>query len=282
MPKRTNYFQQLIHHIYQQLVPAGAIVTESSLLTERSSGTQREVDILVEHSIAGHKIRMGIECRDRTSKDDITWVDSVIGKYRDLDVDKVVLVSSSGFSEGAKKKATAHNIESLVLVAFSDFDLQQSINALRMSFINRSDQIKWALISTDPKLEDGDLDPALTVYTSEGNIFGDVESTVKTFYDSFAKDHITSHINRNMNAIFPNNLEFDHEKTFDVPMSIPAPYPYFIMNQEKYFINNILLSIQCKFSGREKPVDNYWYSEHQIAVVHLTDKNKMLIVSKQN
>src|SRR5688572_759202 len=105
MPKRTNDFQKLIHYIYSQMVPEGATVTESALLRERSSLAKREVDILIEYEIAGTKLRIAVECRDRSRKDDIEWIDGLIGKYRDLEVDKVIAVSNSGFSSDAIEKA---------------------------------------------------------------------------------------------------------------------------------------------------------------------------------
>jgi hypothetical protein len=83
----------------------------------RSSALTREVDILIEFKYAGHKFRMAIECRDRSRKDDVGWIDDLIGKYNDLDVEinKIVAVSRSGFSRTAKEKAYGKNIETITL-----------------------------------------------------------------------------------------------------------------------------------------------------------------------
>src|SRR5574337_1919054 len=82
MPARTNEFQQLVRRIYEQLVPAGATVTESAFLTERDSSSSREVDILVEFRLADTVIRLAVERRDRYRASDIEWIDQLIGKYR--------------------------------------------------------------------------------------------------------------------------------------------------------------------------------------------------------
>ncbi len=63
MPQRTNTFQQLMDYIYSQMVPVGATVAQSALVGERTSGTEREVDILIEHEVAGIKLRIAVECR---------------------------------------------------------------------------------------------------------------------------------------------------------------------------------------------------------------------------
>jgi Restriction endonuclease len=115
MPRRTNDFQQLIHLIYQQMAPVGATVLESALISERHSSTQREVDILIEHTMVGVPMRIAVECRDRTRKSDVEWIDSLIGKFRDLPIHTVIAVSKSGFTSAAVDKAAANHIETRTL-----------------------------------------------------------------------------------------------------------------------------------------------------------------------
>jgi hypothetical protein len=38
---------------------------------------------------------MAVECRDYTRQQNIQWVDQLIGKYKDLKVNKIIAVSSS-------------------------------------------------------------------------------------------------------------------------------------------------------------------------------------------
>src|SRR5712692_653823 len=111
MPKRTNDFQQLMHYIYSQMAPEGAIVTESASL----GNSKREVDILIEHEIVGTKLRIAVECRDRSRKDDVEWIDHLVGKFKDLDVHKVIAVSKSGFSQKAIEKAIVEQIDTCTL-----------------------------------------------------------------------------------------------------------------------------------------------------------------------
>ncbi len=115
MPKRSNDFQRLVKVIHDAMAKTeGATVTESALLSE-PDGTVREIDILFERSIAGVQLRLAIECRDRSRRSDVEWIDGLIGKFSNLPIDKVIAVSRKGFSEAAKKKADAHNIELRVL-----------------------------------------------------------------------------------------------------------------------------------------------------------------------
>jgi hypothetical protein len=117
MPKRTNEFQQIVAYIYSQIAPAGGRVTESAFLRENGTGTEREVDVLIEHSIAGHDIKIAVECRDHARDQNMGWIDSLIGKSFRLKVNQIVAVSSSPFSDSAKTKAAEHNIEAITYVA---------------------------------------------------------------------------------------------------------------------------------------------------------------------
>jgi hypothetical protein len=111
MPRRSNDFQRLVLLVQEALATLdGATVTESALIRE-PDGTPREVDILLERKIADLQLRIAIECRDRGRKSDVEWIDGLIGKYRNLSVDKVIAVSRTGFTSTAKSKAQAAKIE---------------------------------------------------------------------------------------------------------------------------------------------------------------------------
>ncbi|MBW4531217.1 MAG: restriction endonuclease [Aphanothece saxicola GSE-SYN-MK-01-06B] len=115
MPKRTNDFQSLVKAIYEQIVPAGGVVAESAEVWDKEAGILREVDILVSYEYAGHEFSFIVECRDRSRKDTVEWIDGLIGKTKAFNVAKVIAVSSSGFASSATKKAKENGIETLAL-----------------------------------------------------------------------------------------------------------------------------------------------------------------------
>jgi hypothetical protein len=113
MPKRSTPFQKIITYIATKLAPAGATVRESVELRERGVQRPREIDTVIEANAGLTKFCVAVEARERSRKDDIEWIDGLIGKYAGASVDRVVAVSRSGFSEGARQKAASHNIELL-------------------------------------------------------------------------------------------------------------------------------------------------------------------------
>lgn len=122
MPKRTNDFQRLITFIYDRISTEGGKVTESEMVFDKEAKIMREVDILVSQDVAGHEIRLAVECRDRSRAESVEWIDALIGKTQSLDVHKVVAVSSEGFSPSAKEKAAAHGIDAFTLEEANEKD----------------------------------------------------------------------------------------------------------------------------------------------------------------
>src|SRR5687768_11054300 len=92
------------------MAPEGHIVTASAVPHEDSSGTTREIDIMIEGSVLGLPVCIAVECRSRSRKDSLPWIDELIGKYSDMHVTHIVAVNEAGFSVPAKKKANAHGI----------------------------------------------------------------------------------------------------------------------------------------------------------------------------
>jgi len=122
LPKRTNSFQQSIAFIYNAIIGQGFKVLESEEILDSDGTALREVDILVRGTIAGHWVNIAIECRNRARKDTVEWIDQLIGKYAAADVQKVVAVSASGFTQSARDKARKHQIETLTLQQAEDAD----------------------------------------------------------------------------------------------------------------------------------------------------------------
>lgn len=110
MPKRTNAFQKLVFHL-KQVMAGNARVVESAMLRDRITDTQREVDVCVFCSVAGHEVCVAFECTDSARPVDVTWVEKMLAKHRDLPTDHLVLIAASGASEAAKRKAAHENIE---------------------------------------------------------------------------------------------------------------------------------------------------------------------------
>lgn len=89
----------------------------------------REVDVSIRFSVGTHDFLTVIECRDRKAVQDVTWIEQVNTKTKDIKADKIIAVSTSGFTEGAKRKAEHNNI---VLRTLKEFDANE-IRSFKLS-----------------------------------------------------------------------------------------------------------------------------------------------------
>lgn len=118
MPKRTNDFQQLVLMIQQALVPEGAVVTESAMVGTTDGTTTREIDILIQSLVGPYTIRIAVEAKDESRKMDLTGFEAIIAKYLvdgGVNVNKVVVVAHSGFSESVKTRAKLLDVDLFTL-----------------------------------------------------------------------------------------------------------------------------------------------------------------------
>lgn len=110
MPKRSNQFQRLILLI-NHCIGHDARVTESALVTDSITGEPREVDIVLNLTAYSYPFSIGVEVRGRNRKADTTWIECMHAKHESLPLDKLVLVSESGFTNPALRKAAFYGIE---------------------------------------------------------------------------------------------------------------------------------------------------------------------------
>jgi hypothetical protein len=122
MPQRSNEFQQLVYLIQEQLRDrANTTVTESRMLTDRNTGKKREADIAVESTVNGVPLIIAFECRGRSRKPTIEWVEQMIKKHQYLS-DKLVLVANHAFVADAVDLAKREGVETVELSAATKLD----------------------------------------------------------------------------------------------------------------------------------------------------------------
>lgn len=113
MSAQSNPFQRLVAMLTELIGDEAAEVVEPWITRDPVSGQEREVDVVAVQPVAGHEVRVGIECRDRTDTPDVRWVEEAITKFDRLHINLGVLVSASGFSEPARKVAAAAGLKTI-------------------------------------------------------------------------------------------------------------------------------------------------------------------------
>jgi hypothetical protein len=71
----------------------------------------REVDITLRGNVGSSPVLIAIECRDRTTRADVSWIEQLATKREDIGAHKMIAVSRKGFSEAAISLARKRGIE---------------------------------------------------------------------------------------------------------------------------------------------------------------------------
>ena len=123
MARAGRDLERLVAVLEELLRPAGLLVRSPDHVRDVVTGGLREVDVAIRASEKSPVIAI-CECRDRAEVEDVTWIEQVVTKARDLEGSPpAVLVSSSGFSDAARTKAQTygHDVRLVTDVTLDEF-----------------------------------------------------------------------------------------------------------------------------------------------------------------
>ncbi len=101
-------FEKLIAQIHAEVVPDAKVLHNHKLKDKR--GRQRQFDVVIESQTGPYPLTIAIECRKYKCPVGIDKLDMFATKVRDCGVNHGVMVSTSGFDEGARSQAIEHRI----------------------------------------------------------------------------------------------------------------------------------------------------------------------------
>lgn len=118
--KASDAFEQQIQRIYALLADSGAEVKwNDHILDPDNPSKPRQIDVTMRR--AG--VLTLIECRQHKSRQDVQWIEELIGRRISLAAHAVIAVSSSGFTAGARAKANKHGVILRDLQRLSDQEI---------------------------------------------------------------------------------------------------------------------------------------------------------------
>lgn len=113
-------FEKLVALLESHLTSKGAIIKSPDYIDDRITGEKREVDISIRYMVGSTPILVTIECRNRASMQDTTWIEQLAQKRDDIRASATIAVSSRGFTKPAIEKAKFYNIETRLLSEVSE------------------------------------------------------------------------------------------------------------------------------------------------------------------
>lgn len=106
MGKNTGKpYEVFVSEIYEELTKDERFTTVQRDVKIEGHDGPRQIDVLLRSEVANLQLLTVIECRDYSSRLDITHIDAFYSKLIDVKASKGVLISARGFSKKAKSKA---------------------------------------------------------------------------------------------------------------------------------------------------------------------------------
>ena len=101
-------FERRVERLYEVLENEECLITWNKKLRDPHTSIERQIDIEIKRPDG--KV-CHVECRNRKAKQDVMWVEELIGRRQSLGVSEIMGVSASGFTKGAYQKAAACGIQ---------------------------------------------------------------------------------------------------------------------------------------------------------------------------
>lgn len=98
-----QYEEEIYQHYASEF--ASAKITRNSHIIGRYSNVERQIDVLIEDTIAGFHLKIVVDAKFRNKKIDVTDVEAFIGYCADIGASKGVLISMEGYTPAAVNRA---------------------------------------------------------------------------------------------------------------------------------------------------------------------------------
>lgn len=140
MTAKSTSFEKLVERIHRVLDGEDAKVMWNEKVPDPDNPNQaRQIDVTIRRADS----LTIVECRIHQSPQDVTWIEELMGRRTSLAADLVIAVSSSGFTDGARRKAERYGIvlrdfESLSIEELQNWGRQKKIH---LSFLEFSDTV---------------------------------------------------------------------------------------------------------------------------------------------
>ena len=113
-------FERQVHRIIELLEGSGAEVTWNDHVPDPDNPSQlRQIDVTIRR---GGKLTI-CECRLSRSRQNVKWIEELIGRRQSLGAASVIAVSSSGFTAGALRKGPPYEVTLRDLRKLTDADV---------------------------------------------------------------------------------------------------------------------------------------------------------------
>lgn len=164
-------FERIIERIHRQWSPNAEVRHNQKV--RGHSGRMRQLDVTVSANIGPYRIFIVVECKNKSRPVSIEQVEAFAKKLEDVGASQGVLVSTSGFDDGAKAIAVQNDIRLLNYREAEEADWKQMIGDNVSLFFTLTE-----VHSEETEFEcddDSELDDAELLISPSGETIGTVQ-----------------------------------------------------------------------------------------------------------
>ncbi|MGE0201339.1 MAG: hypothetical protein AB7P76_10270 [Candidatus Melainabacteria bacterium] len=262
-------FELLVSRIERSLSPLGAVITTPDKIPDKVANIDREVDASIRYTVGSTPLLITIECRDRTSVQDITWLEQIKSKKESIGAHQTIVVSKEGFSRSAIEYANHHAIALRQIEEVTDEFILNILNDLEL-FIQKIDydfsRFKLIYWTTNHQLISNEFNSFVFksihanekfIRTNDGRRY-DLHDFVQILLDK----HSESIRNELNNVTEPRIQEFH--------IGIPEKTAFIQFEQERHYVQTIILALACRLEEKVLP---------KLRPIRYTDENGKIIDS---
>lgn len=131
IPEWKRYEDAIASRLSRLVNLPGAEVLVDQKLPGLISGVERQIDVLLTGEIEGSSLMWIVDCKHYSKNIDIKDVETFLGMLKDVGAQKGILVTTTGYSDGAVRRARHDNSEiDLWIVNFEELAVYQGLCGL--------------------------------------------------------------------------------------------------------------------------------------------------------
>jgi len=136
MVRKGRLLEVLMMQLQEFCADEGVDIQSPEIFYDEDGHLIGEVDITLRSKVGTASTFLGIECRDRPSDgpQGRDWIREILGKKQDLKIDKMIAISSSGFTNGAESLAIESRIDLITVTGLETLDVSEWIEKIQVQW----------------------------------------------------------------------------------------------------------------------------------------------------
>lgn len=234
--KAGKTLEQLVLAIQKYQKNSPNTIIDANVKLQDNIGVNREIDVFVRTIVQEEIIGIAFECKDYKKKVGVNVVEAFYAKCNDIpEINKGVIVSPNGFTDGAKKKAKHYGVD---LYQIGDVPLEEIFNPINIFYTHC-----WVEMATHFRaiLEDFNA----PIRFSNNGIFSfadNKEVNMERYLIVILRSHMPSLIPLIHNYMHSKNINIG-----EIPLTITPPDKLYVLDIQgnRHIIKELNVSIRA-------------------------------------